>query len=163
MLLSEKGIGPTESKVKALVEARESQTQSEVRSFLGLANFSARFIPNFATIAEPLRQLTHKNTTFRFGTKQKKSFQQLQLALGNAKTLAYFDKNAPTEIIADASPVGLGAVLVQKQQEVKAVVAYASKSLSYVERRDSQTEKKSLGLVWACEKFHPYINLWSKV
>ena len=119
--------------------------------------------PTFATIVEPLRQLTHKNTTFRFGPKQKKSFQQLQLALGNAKTLAYFDKNAPTEIIADASPVGLGAVLVQKQQEVKAVVAYASKSLSYVERRDSQTEKKSLGLVWTCEKFHPYINLWSKV
>lgn len=60
-LLSAKGIGPTESRVKALQEAREPTDSSEVRSFLGLVNFSARFISGLAMKAEPLRRLTQKN------------------------------------------------------------------------------------------------------
>ena len=59
--------------------------------------------------------------------------------------------------IADASPVGLGAVLVQEQSHCPVVVSYASHSISDVERRYSQTEKEALGLVWACDKFHPPI------
>ncbi len=48
MLLSEKGIGPTAERVRAVVEAREPENASEVRSFLGLAGY----------ISEPLRRLT---------------------------------------------------------------------------------------------------------
>ena len=49
MLLSEKGIGPTEDRVKAVLGAEEPKNAREVRSFLGLANYSSRFIPHFAT------------------------------------------------------------------------------------------------------------------
>ena len=42
-LLSERGIGPTESQVKALQEARAPNDSAEVRSFLSLVNFSGRF------------------------------------------------------------------------------------------------------------------------
>ena len=66
-LLSAKGIGPTESRVKALREAREPTDSSEVRSFLGLVNFSARFISGLAMEAEPLRRLTQKDTPFVWG------------------------------------------------------------------------------------------------
>ena len=81
----------------------------------------------------------------------------LKRKLTNAIKLAHFDKEAPTQVIADASHVGLGAVLVEEQSHGRVVVSYASRSLSDVERRYSQTEKEALGLVWACEKFHPYI------
>lgn len=37
------------------------------------------------------------------------------------------------------------------------MVAYASRSLTDVERRYSQTEKEALGLVWGCERFHMYL------
>ena len=59
-LLSSKGIGPTESRVEAVVNAKEPQNAGEVRSFLGLVNFSARFIPNLSTTTEALRRLTKK-------------------------------------------------------------------------------------------------------
>ena len=71
--------------------------------------------------------------------------------------LAYFDKDAHTRVIADASPVGLGAVLVQDKNGESRVVCYASRSLSSVERRYSQTEKEALALVWACERFNLYL------
>ena len=137
LVLSDNGIGPAEDKVKAIVDARELQSASEVRSFLGLANYSARFIPDFATVAEPLRRLTKKGVHFEFGEEQKNAFNELKRRLSSAETLGYwyFDKDAKTLIIADASPAGLGAILIQEQQGRKKVISYANKSLSTVERR----------------------------
>ena len=157
LVLTNKGIGPAEDKVKAIVDAREPQSVSEVRSFLGLANYNARFIPDFATVAEPLRRLTKKGVHFEFGDEQRKAFNELKKRLSSAETLGYFDKDAKTLIIVEASPVGLGAILLQEQQGRKRVISYASKSLSDVERRYSQTEKEALAVVWACERFHVYL------
>ena len=63
-VLSEKGIGPMEEKVKAVSEAREPECAFEVRSFLGLVNFCAQFIPDLATTADPLRKLKRKVKRF---------------------------------------------------------------------------------------------------
>ena len=157
ILISEKGIGPTAERIKALAEAREPETASEVRSFLGLVNFSARFIPDLATLSDPLREITTQNVPFVFGKRQQDAFEKLKNALTRPSTLAFYDKDAETRVITDASPVGLGAVLIQKQNGQWTIVSYASKSLSTCERRYSQTEKEALGVVWAMEKFHPYL------
>ena len=69
----------------------------------------------------------------------------------HADTLAYYKDSCRMRSIADASPVGLGAVQTQFQGDVRGVVAYALQSLSDVEKRYSQTEKEALALVWACE------------
>ena len=61
--------------------------------------------------------------------KQQQSFDELKERLSSAQTLAYFDKNAPAKVIADASPVVLGAVLVQEQGEELRVISYESRSL----------------------------------
>ena len=58
MVLSGNGLSCTEEKVKAVKEAREPRTVSETRSFLGLVNYCDRFIPDLATVSEPLRCLT---------------------------------------------------------------------------------------------------------
>ena len=157
MMLTEKGTGPTDARVKVIQDAREPSTQAEVRSFLGLANSSARFIPGYATVVEPLRHLLVKDAEFEFGPEQKAAFQELKDRMAEAATLAYFDKNARTIVIADASPVGLGVVLAQIQDGNPVPVYYASRALTWCEQRYSQTEKEALGLVWACERFHLYI------
>jgi transposase InsO family protein len=156
-VLSGRGVSIAENKVKAVKEARAPNTPTEVRSFLGLVNYSCRFIPNLATKSEPLRRLTKKDEPFLWGKEQEEAFRELKAQLGDAKTLGYFDRHAETYVISDASPVGLGAVLVQKQGGENQVIAYASRSLTDVETRYSQTEKEALGLVWACEHFHMYL------
>ena len=117
LLVSKYGIGPTEEKVRAVLESSRPATPTEVRSFLGMVGFSARFIPNFATIAEPLRAISRQGVPFVWGSEQEASFQELKQQLASAPVLAYFDKEAHTRVIADASPVGLGAVLVQESRE----------------------------------------------
>ena len=157
MVLSGNGISCATEKVAAVTNAREPQNASETRSFLGLVNYCGRFIPDLATISEPLRRLTKAGTLFAFGNEQKEAFEELKRRLSSAETLGYFDKDAPTQVVADASPVGLGAVLTQVQKDGPRVISYASRSLTETERRYSQTEKEALALIWACEKFHPYI------
>ena len=117
-------------KVKAVVEAREPESVSEVRSFLGLVNYSGRFIPDLATLSEPLRRLTKKDVEFQWGPEQAAAFQKLKNELARAEILGYYDKDAETRVITDASPVGLGAVLAQKQQGEFRVIMYASRSLT---------------------------------
>ena len=72
ILLSKHGIGPTEEKVRAVKEATRPTSASEVRSFLGLVGFSSRFIPDFATKAEPLRVLCRKDEKFLWGKAQRR-------------------------------------------------------------------------------------------
>ena len=79
-----------------------------------MVNFCSRFIPDLATTAEPLRKLTRTKTPFVWGKEQARSFQELKDKMSRAESLAHFDKEAETVIISDASPVGLGAVLLQK-------------------------------------------------
>ena len=78
IVLFRNGISCTEEKVRAVVKAREPTTASEVCSFLGLVNYSGRFIRNLAIISEPLRRLTKKGVPLNFGVEQKKAFQQLR-------------------------------------------------------------------------------------
>lgn len=127
-----------------------------MQSFLGLVNLSARFIPNLASIREPLREMARKDVPFKWGTEQEVAFETLKSNRGQTQTLAYFDRNAEvTKLITDASPVGLGAVLTQVQEEQERVIAYGSRALTGVERRYSQRE--ALRLVWGCERFHMYL------
>lgn len=156
--ISGKGYKPLESKVEAVNKFRAPKTAEEVRSFLGLVNFCAAFISNLATISEPLRRLTRKNVTFKWGTEQENAFKLLKSKLANAETLGIFNVHARTRVIADASPVGLGCVLTQLDKEQRwRVINYASRSLSDCERRYSQTEKEALALVYACERFYNWL------
>ena len=155
--LSRTGITPTPEKVEAVRDAPEPTNASEVRSFLGVVGFSSRFIPDMSSVTESLRRISQKGAVFEWGEPQARAFQMLKQKLTSAVSLAYFDVNADTEVIADASPVGLGAVLVQTQGGVRRAISYASRTLSDVERRYSQTEKEALALVWACERFRQFL------
>lgn len=155
--LTSNGVTVTDSKVEAVKNFREPKTPAEVSSFLGLVNFVGRFIPNLSTETEPLRRLLKKEVPFEWGSEQKKAFNVLKRRLTEKRTLGYYNPEAKTTVIADASPVGLGAVLVQDGPGGPKVISYASKSLSDSEKRYSQNEKEALALVWACERFHYFL------
>ena len=63
-VLSARGIGAADVKVKAVVDACELTNAAEVRIFFGLVNFTARSIQDLATVSAPLRQLTKSGEPF---------------------------------------------------------------------------------------------------
>lgn len=154
--LSTAGITPVEDKLSAIKSFRQPITAEEVRSFLGLVNYIGKFIPDLATTTDPLRQLTKKDSIFEWKSEHQKAFDKLKQAMSNEMILGYYNIQDRTQLIADASPVGLGAVLIQINDDGPRIISYASKSLSSVEKRYAQTEKEALALVWAVERFHFY-------
>ena len=76
--LSARGIAPTEEKIAAVVNARPPQNVSEVRSFVQLVQYSARFIPDFAQVAEPLRRLLRKGEPFVWGPEEGDALHKLK-------------------------------------------------------------------------------------
>ena len=129
-----------------------------MRSFLGLAQYCAKFVPGFATVTEPLWALTRGDKPFAWGDEQQKSFEKLKTLITRAPTLVEYRTGAETRLTTDASPVGLGCVLEQKAHDGSfRPVCYASRSLTKVERRYAQFEREALGVVWGVERFRLYL------
>ena len=128
---------------------------AELRSFLGLATYLGSFIPNFADLVDPLRKLLRKGQNWEWGDQQNCAFKLLKESLEDTKTITYWKQFRETRLTGDASPFPLGAILEQKLEhsDVYKVVAYASRSLTEVERRYLQTEREALAVVWGCERF----------
>lgn len=158
-VLTDKGLQVSDDKGKAIAQAPRPKDQSELRSFLGLVQYCARFIPSFAIIASPLWDLTKAHAKWKWGTAEKNAFQAVQRHLTQAPVMAFFKQGAETRITTDASPVGIGAVLEQKQEDGQyRPVHYASRKLTPPESRYSQFEREALAVKWSCEKFFLYIH-----
>ena len=85
----------------------------KLRSFLGLAGYYRKFIPDFATASAPLTALTKKHVKLLWTDQHQNAFQTLQQRLCSAPFLAYPNFGKPFVLQTDASDVGLGAVLAQ--------------------------------------------------
>ena len=148
------GIRPDPDKVKAIVNMEEPANKSELRRFLGMANQLGKFSSQLAEISKPLRDLLSVKNEWVWGPAQIQSFLAMKTELSSPdKPLARYDPLAETQVSADASPYGLGAVMTQKQENGEwRPVAYNSRALSDVERRYAQIEKEALAITWACER-----------
>ncbi|CAH2105722.1 unnamed protein product [Euphydryas editha] len=161
--LTSEGVRPLNKYIASVTHFRIPKTVEELQSFLGLVNYINKWIPNMATMTEPLKQLLRqkfgKNTNIEqfWTTEQDHAFTSLKDALTKIQTLGYYDVNDKTQVIADASPVGLGAVLVQIDIKGPRIIAYGNRTLTDCERRYSQTEKEALALVWAIEHFNVFL------
>lgn len=161
--LSSLGVKPLDSYVRVIDTFRPPNTIEEVQSFLGLVNYVNKWIPNFSTITEPIRRLLilklsqKSDISVHWKSEQAAAFEELKACLRNVQSLGFYDPRAKTQVMADASPVGLGAVLVQHGATGPRIIAYGNKSLSEVEKRYCQTEKEALALVWAVEHFHMFL------
>ena len=85
---------------------------SEVKSLLGMAQYSSRFIPNFSELTTPLRKLTHQGGQWKWSSTEQSAFDKLKETLSSSSMLGYYEAGLETKLIVDASPNGLGLILV---------------------------------------------------
>ena len=127
-MISRDGVRPDPEKVATPTGV------TTVRQFLGL---DRRFVPNFAKIAAPLHSLTKKNVVFTWSVECENAFGKLKELLVSAPVLAHpkFGDSEGFVLETDASYVGLGAILSQKQEDGEIhPIAYASRSLDSHEK-----------------------------
>ena len=137
------------------------------QSLFGLGGALPQFIKGFTCIARPL----HKHLSVKSASKKNEwlplteevlgAFEMFQKACLEAPALALADFNKPFLLETNASKLGLGALLSQKQTDGQYhLVAYASQSLTVHEHNYHSTKKEFLALKWAiAEQFQEYL-LW---
>ena len=144
-VLTDSGLQVSDDKVEAIVQAPRPKDQSELRSFVGLVQYCSRFSPSFAIIAIPLWDLSKTHAKWKWGTAEENAFQAVKRQLTQAPVMAFFKQGTETRVITDASPVGIAAVLEQKQEDGQyRPVHYASRKLTPPESRYSQFEREAL-------------------
>ncbi|GKB21442.1 putative reverse transcriptase domain-containing protein [Tanacetum coccineum] len=124
-LIDSQGLHVDPAKIEAVKNWTSPTTPTEIRQFLGLADYYRRFIEGFSNIAKSLTELTQKNKKYIWGEDQESAFQLLKQKLCEAPILALPEGNDNFIIYCDASHQGLGAVLIQRDK----VIAYASRQL----------------------------------
>jgi hypothetical protein len=152
-LISGKYIKPDPAKIAALQEMLPPMNISEHRGLMGFVNFLAQYVPHYAALTEPLRQLQSGKAHFWWSEHQQRSFDLLKKLFAEEPCLAPFDDRAPLQLATDASSTGLGAVLLQHG----CPVMYGARSPTDAERRYSTIEKELLAVVFALKRCHFYM------
>ncbi|KAJ8018861.1 hypothetical protein HOLleu_42921 [Holothuria leucospilota] len=155
--VSESGIFTDGAKVEAIRNYPSPRDRRELDRFLGMVGWFSKFIPNCATISEPLYNLRRKSVKFIWNDDCEKAFLELKGKLSSAPCLAHPDPTGTFELHTDASGVGVGACLNQIQNGILKPIGCSSRTLNLAERNYSATEREILAVVWALEKWRPYI------
>jgi hypothetical protein len=102
------GIHATDDKLAAIVKAPAPQDEHQLRSFLGLLNYYAKFIPNLSTLLHPLNALLCKNHKWEWTAKCQHSFEQAKKTLVSSKVLMHYTPNLPIKMAGVAYAYGVG-------------------------------------------------------
>ncbi|XP_054723056.1 uncharacterized protein K02A2.6-like [Uloborus diversus] len=151
------GLHPVESKVEAIACAPDPRNVDELRSFIGLITYYAKFLPNMATLLAPLYELLKEKQAWEWGATQKEAFTKVKETLRSSSLLMHFDNAKEVVLACDASPYGLGAVLSHETKDGDRPIAFASRSLTKAERNYSHIEKEALALVFGVTRFRKYL------
>lgn len=167
-VITSEGARPTHERLASVKKFRAPKNTTELRSFIGTANFMNESTKSFSSLTEPLRQLLKSNQKWKWEKEEQSAFDEMKRIISNESvTRAFFDQSAKTLLYTDASPWALGAVLAQEvrtegvNQDANnkkiVTIACASKSLTPTERRYYQTHREMLAVVWAVEHFSYYL------
>jgi hypothetical protein len=139
--------------VAAVIEWQRPSNVTEIRSFLGLADYYRRFVQDFSIIAKPMTRLTQKGIPFVWTDECEVSFQTLKNKLVNAPILALPESGKRFTVYTDASRIGLGCVLMQEGR----VIAYASRQLKTHEQNYPTHDLELAAVVFALKSWRHYL------
>ena len=155
-VINGRGIKPVEAKVDAIQNAPVPENVTQLRAFLGMLNYYHRFLPDIATVLEPLHKLLRQGTKWCWKTEQQMAFDKSKKLLQSANLLVHFQPDLELILASDASDYGVGAVLSHRMaDEAERPIGYVSRSLNKAERGYSTIEKEAI--IFSVKKFNQFL------
>lgn len=152
------GIKPNPDKIKKILEWSLPKSPKEIKQFLGLTGYYRKFIKDYSKITKPMTRYLKKDAKVDVSNSDYiKAFNELKEIITSDQILAYPDFNLPFILTTDASNYALGAVLSQIQNGIEKPIAFGSRTLNKTEANYSTTEKEALAIMWAIDKYKPYL------
>lgn len=156
-ILTPDGIQPNVENIEKILKWETPTNVKEVQSFLGMANYYRRFVPNYSAVVRPLIDLTKKGKAFKWTEQCTEVFSKVRTMLTNAPIMAHPRDAGDYILDTDACDVSIGAVLSQIQDGVERVVAYGSKSLSKTQKNYCVTDRELLAVRYFTEYYRSYL------
>ena len=110
--ISPEGVKLTAERIASIRKAPAPTNKQELKSFLGMLTYNARFLPNVSHTLYPLNQLLQQNASWVWKSEHQKAFDAAKRMLSSDRALAHYDVNRPVKLFCDASAYGLGTCLV---------------------------------------------------
>ena len=143
-----------DNKYKAIKEFLTPKNLKYLRSFLGLANQLAAFVPDLALMSAGLRPLLKKGNAWVWEKEHEKEFNNIKNLLISPTIAKPFDDSKETILLTDASTLhDLGYALIQKSRKGELLlIQCGSRSLTPTQQRYTTIELECLAIVWAIQK-----------
>ncbi len=139
-IISERGVAVDPRKVAAVAEWATPTSCTDVRRFVGLANYYRKFVLLFSSLAAPLTALCSPRAKFSWGPAEKQSFDALKAVLTSTPVLRVWDPARPTCLLTDASELAVSAILEQPDDSgAFRPVAFESPKLTHCGSRSART------------------------
>lgn len=152
------GIRPNNSHIKSIQNFPVPTNAKQLQSCIGLFSYFRRFVPLFSQIAKPLQNLLKRDSPYNFKDECLNAFNELKSRLVKSPVLAIYSPERETELHCDASSIGFGSVLLQRQDDKKFhPISYFSKTASGAESKYHSFELETLSIIYALRRFRPYL------
>ena len=152
------GVHITEFRTEKMKNYPTPRNAKEVQRAMGLFNYVRRFIPNFSKIALPIIRLERKDVKFQWTEECQKAWDTLKEKISQAPILAFPKAGRPFELHTDASKLGFGCVLIQRDTQGRPhIIACQSKTLNEHESKYSAQELEAACIIWAMKTLKGYI------
>lgn len=156
-VLTEKGLRPCPEKIETIRVAKAPQNVSELKAFLGLVTYYAKFIPNLSGRIKCLYALLKKNTKYNWDFECEKVFNECKQFLLKPNLLEYYDPEKPVVIVTDACSYGLGGVMAHVVRGEERPVSFTSFTLNDAQRKYPILHLEALAVVSTVKKFHKFL------
>ena len=87
VLVNRDGFKPDPDKIAPILEYPAPKNLKQLRRFLGMASWYRKFLPDFATIADPLTHLTKRGVAFIWSEEAQSAFEQIKALIASAAIL----------------------------------------------------------------------------
>lgn len=152
------GRSPTDKKIIKIKEWTTCTTVSQVRSFIGLANYYRAWIPDYGIIAKPLFNLLKKGAVFAWDDTCKDAMDQIKAVITSKPYLINLDyAGGDIILMVDASLLGWGACLMQVVDGVRYPVRYESGAWTEAEKLYDATKRECRAVLYAIRRLRFYV------
>lgn len=157
-IIDKDGLHTDKERIEAISKINSPASVTQLKSFLGMVNFYAKFIPNASTILKPLYNLLKNDTSWNWSENCQQSFENIKKCLASSTVLTHFNPQLQVNLTVDASEVGLGAIISNtSDNKQEKPIAFASRLLSSAESKYSQIEKEAAAIIFGIQKIFQYL------
>ncbi|KAE9338451.1 hypothetical protein PF008_g12064 [Phytophthora fragariae] len=156
--VSKSGVRADPEKISSICSWPTPKNQTELRQWLGLANYLYKYTKDYAGLIQPMSSLLKKDVAWTWRPEHQDAFDAVKKSRASAPVLMQPDTSRPFHVVCDASDFAIGCALMQFDAEGrKRVVSYQSRQMKPAEKNYPVHDKELLAMRYALIKFRVYL------